>query len=80
MVLGGSMLASGLAFCGDNSGTSNGAPVTAMDWDLFDTFGGGNDFGAMANLSIPAVPEPSSPALLAGGLVGGLAALRRKIR
>ena len=34
----------------------------------------------MANLSIPAVPEPSSPALLAGGLVGGLAALRRKIR
>lgn len=61
------MLASGPAFCSDNSGTSNGAPVTAMDWDLFDTLGGGNDFGTMANLSIPAVPEPSSPALLNSG-------------
>ena len=42
------MLASGLAFGGDNSGASNGAPGTALDWDLFNTFGGGNDFGAMA--------------------------------
>jgi hypothetical protein len=74
------MLASGLAFCGDNSGTCHGAPVTAMGWNLLDTFGGGNDLGAMDNFSIPAVQEPSRLALLASGLVGGLAALRRKIR
>jgi len=73
------MLASGLVFCGDNW-TSNGAQVTAKGWDLFDTFGGLNDFRAMDNFSIPAVEEPSSLALLASGLVGGLAALRRKTR
>ena len=32
VVLDGSKLASGLAFCADNSRTSNGAPVTAMGW------------------------------------------------
>ena len=38
--------------------------------DLFDTFGGGNDFGAMDDFGIPAIPEPSSRALPASGLVG----------
>jgi hypothetical protein len=79
VILDGTTLGSGLAFCGNNSGACNGAPVTEMGWDLFDTFGGGDDFGAMDNFSISAVPEPSSLVLIAGGLVGGLAVLRRKL-
>jgi hypothetical protein len=80
VILDGSTIGSGLAFCGNNSGPCNGAPVTTMGWDIFDTFGNGNDIGAMDNFSVSTpVPEPSSLMLLASGLVGGLALLRRKL-
>ena len=52
VVLDGTTIGFGLAFCGNNFGTSTGAPVTTMSWDLFDSFGNGNDFGAIDNFSI----------------------------
>jgi hypothetical protein len=67
----GTVISSGLPFCGNNSVTMcNGAPVTTMGWDLFDTFGNGSDIGAMDNFAIASVPEPSSWAMMLMGFVG----------
>lgn len=66
----GSVLASGLSFCGNNFGTCNGAPVTSMGWDIFDSFGGGNDLGAMDNFVIASVPEPATWAMMLIGFAG----------
>lgn len=78
----GSVIASGLSFCGNNSTTTcNGAPVTTMGWDLFDSFGGGNDIGAMDNFGIGSVPEPSTWAMLLLGFAGlGFAGYRASRR
>jgi hypothetical protein len=77
--LDGSLLAGGLAFCGNNFGTCNGAPVTSLGWALFDSFGGGNDLGAMDNFSISTpVPEPATMSLLGTSLLAlGLVWRRR---
>ena len=81
----GSVIASGLSFCGNNSLTMcNGAEVTSMGWDLFDTFGGGNDLGAMDNFAIASIPEPSTWAMMLLGFAGlgfaGYRASRRSVR
>jgi hypothetical protein len=77
--LDGATLATGLAFCGNNHGNCNGAPVTTMGWDLFDSFGGGNDLGAMDNFSISTTtPEPGTLGLLGSGLLVGIGIVRRK--
>jgi hypothetical protein len=77
--LDGSTVAANLAFCGNNFGTCNGAAVDSMGWTLFDSFGHGNDLGAMDNFSIATVPEPATLALLATGLLGlGLRRQRRR--
>ena len=47
----GSILASGVPFCGDN-GPCAGAPVTTYGTTIFDTFGGGNDTGYIDNVSL----------------------------
>lgn len=66
VALNGSTLASNLAFCGNNSGPCNGAPVGNVNADaLFDTFGGtpgSNDSGFIDNFSdttATATPEPT---------------------
>ncbi|MCX6629251.1 MAG: hypothetical protein NTW28_16665 [Candidatus Solibacter sp.] len=67
--LNGATLASGLAFCGDNS-VCAGGPVAAYSSGLFDTFGGSgtNDSGFIDNYSVTTltspVPEPASVVLL----------------
>jgi hypothetical protein len=79
----GSVIASGLSFCGNNFGNCNGAAVTPMGWDLFDTFGGGNDLGAMDNFAIASIPEPSTWAMMLLGFAGlgfaGYRASRRSV-
>jgi len=77
----GTQLAMNVPFCGDN-GPCNGGLVGSYGDGLFDTFGGGNDFGYMDNFSLgtlQAVPEPGTLALLASGLMGVAAAVRRRI-
>ena len=78
--LDGSTVAANLAFCGNNFGVCNGAPVTSMGWDLFDSFGGANDLGAMDNFSIAIpTPEPATITLLGAGVLGlGLLRCRRR--
>jgi hypothetical protein len=65
--LNGSVLQSGIAFCGSN-GACTGASVPTYGDSLFDTFGGANnDAGYMDNFSVAdvSVPEPGSMVLLA---------------
>ena len=61
--LDGSTLASGLAFCGSNSGCS-GAHISSFGDAIFDTFGGASNFGYLDNFSIGpvavGVPEPAA--------------------
>ena len=77
-------LASGLAFCGSNSGCS-GATVGNFGVGIFDSFGGapGPALGYLDDFSIatpPAgVPEPADWALMLVGL-GGLGAVARTAR
>ena len=80
MVLDGSSLASGLAFCGDN-GPCLGSGATSYSDLLFDTFGGQHsDAGYLDNVlvqSTPGVPEPSTWALSILGFAALGGALRR---
>jgi hypothetical protein len=58
----------------------NGASVTTIGWDLFDSFGGGNDLGAMDNFAI-AVPEPSTWAIMLLGFAAlGFASYWRSLK
>jgi hypothetical protein len=68
IVLNGSTLAAGVAFCGDN-GPCTGAPVTSLRTVIFDSFGGGQDAGYLDNFSISTVPEPGTLALVCAALM-----------
>jgi hypothetical protein len=78
--LNGTVLASNLAFCGDNS-VCAGAPVTEGQFlSFFDSFGavGANDSGGLDNISLTSsVPEPATYGLTAVALLAG-ALLRRR--
>jgi hypothetical protein len=76
IVLNGSTLASGLAFCGDN-GPCAGANVAALGTIIFDSFGSGLDAGYMDNFSLSTVPEPGTLALVGAALLGATRSLRR---
>ena len=84
--LDGLTLASGLAFCGSNSGCS-GANVGTFGVGIFDTFGGasGQDLGYLDDFNIATfptgVPEPAGWALMFGGigLAGGILRRRRAL-
>jgi hypothetical protein len=76
IVLNGSTLASGLAFCGDN-GPCAGASVAALGTILFDSFGSGQDAGYMDNLSLSTVPEPGTLALVGAAVLGAMQSRRR---
>ena len=76
--LDGATLASGLAFCGDNSGCAGG-PVTTLENAFFDTFGGQTaGAGYLDNFSLSAAPEPAAWALMLAGFALAGAALRRR--
>jgi hypothetical protein len=72
----------------DNSLISANAPfvggfVGAFGDGLFDTFGGGNDFGYIDNYSVAnvsGVPEPASITLFGSGVLGLAAAARRRFK
>ena len=80
--LDGSTIASGLAFCGTNSGCT-GAHISNFGDGFFDTFGGSSNTGYLDNFSIDTVPggvpEPASWALMLIGF-GGLGATLRARR
>lgn len=80
--LNGTVLASNLAFCGDNN-TCAGEPVTEGAFSsFFDVFAtaSSNDLGAIDNLSLSsAVPEPATYGLTGIALLAG-ALLRRRRR
>jgi len=71
--LNGTLIASGLAFCGSNSGCT-GAPVASYADSFFDVFGSTNstDEGYMDNFSLTqstgAAPEPGTLLLMGAGL------------
>jgi hypothetical protein len=68
--LDGSLLASAIAFCGDNLPCA-GAPVSTYGSSFFDVFAtlNSNDLGAIDNLSLSNVtPEPRSLLLIVSGL------------
>ena len=69
--LNGSIVATGVAFCGDN-GACLGGPVSSYGTSFFDVFAtlNSNDLGAIDNLNLSAnsVPEPGTILLIASGL------------
>lgn len=79
--LDGALLASNVAFCGDNS-VCAGAVLGTLGAPVFDTVGLagtiGNDSGFMDNLLVQTVPEPSTIALLGTGLLFIVRRTRRK--
>jgi hypothetical protein len=77
--LDGTLISSGVPFCGNNSGPCNGANIPTFGDALFDTFPAtsANDIGFMDNFAISSVPEPGSLLLLGTGLFA-LAARRIK--
>ena len=78
--LDGTLLASNVAFCGDN-GPCAGGHVNSYGNGFFDAFSdpSQNDVGYLDNYSVSDVPEPSSILLLGSGLAGALGRLRRKL-
>jgi hypothetical protein len=75
----GTTLISNAAFCGNNFGPCNNAPVLSYGDAVFDTFpaASANDVGALDNYSVTTVPEPASLAIL-GTAIAGLGLLRRR--
>lgn len=76
----GAPIGTNVPFCGSNA-SCTGAHVSSYGTGLFDTFGGGNDSGYMDNYAVsnvPAVPEPTSIALLGSGIIGLARMLRRR--
>jgi hypothetical protein len=79
VTLNGTLLASGLSFCGSNS-TCTGASLPTYGDGFFDSFGTGNDAAYMDNYSVTNVsgtPEPGTSMLMLGG-AGLLALVRRR--
>jgi hypothetical protein len=78
--LDGALLGSNVPFCGDHT-VCAGGPVGAYSLGSFETYGGGKDFGYMDNYSVrnSTAPEPGSLWLLACGLMGTFAVLRRSM-
>ncbi len=76
--LDGTLVSSGVPFCGSNSGCT-GTSVSSFGDALFDTFpaAGANDIGYMDNITISSVaaPEPAEAGLLMMLLGAGLAAV-----
>ena len=75
-------LGSRVPFCGDN-GPCGGAHIASYGSSLFDTFGGGTDFGYLDNFAVsnvPQTPEPGTLALLGVGVAGLAGMLRRRQR
>ena len=66
----GSLVASGVADCGDNT-TCTGGETSDYGAGAFNTLGGeaNNDIGFMDNFSVAIVPEPGSGILFGAGLV-----------
>ncbi len=81
VVLDGSTLASGLAFCGSN-GACTGANVANFGVGIFDTFGNSSNLGYLDNFSIAnpfiGVPEPGLWAMMLVGFGGMGVALRSR--
>lgn len=77
--LDGGLLASNLAFCGDN-GACGGAHLAGYNSLIFDTFGvGGTDTGYLDNVRVAATaPEPAAWGLMILGFAGLGAAMRRR--
>lgn len=82
VTLDGTALASNLPFCTDNGPCTTGGTIAEGPFlSFFDVFAtvGSNDLGALDNLSLSDVPEPSTYALTGIALLAGALLIRRRM-